>query len=213
MAIQINSNSNYRYAIVFASRAVADEWWHVVSTSAIVKFSNSIRRANAADSLAVNGVATQLPWQGGRQWSVIPPLHFADHISENSSPIKVSSFAPKSPYEYWYCPLLSDSNATNLVYISRTERTRFRVGLTDKGTAGAIMIGSDEIVITLPSLSRSIRVTGSGQVILSTAPELGLKFSDLLSKFTVGPTLYKDGQSLDTRELFYTDDGEEWELA
>lgn len=134
-------------------------------------------------------------------------------ISQTTLARTLSSFAPQSPYEYWYCPLLSDNNATNLVYISRTERTRFRVGLTDKGTAGTIMIGPDEIVITLPSLSRSIRVTGSGQVILSTAPELGLKFSDLLSKFTVGPTLYKDGQSLDTRELFYTDDGEEWELA
>ncbi|KAG1775108.1 hypothetical protein EV702DRAFT_1269642 [Suillus placidus] len=226
----INSNSTYRYAIVFASRAVADEWWHAVSTSAIVKFSDSIRRvnaqfythdvgqANAADSLTVNGVATQflgkvfftlLDDLGGRQLSIIPPLHFADHISENSFYIR----SKVSPYEYWYCPLLSNSNATNLVYVSRTERTRFRVCLAEKGTAGTVMIGSDEIVITVPSLSRSIDVTDSGQVILATAPQSGLKFSDLLSKFTVGPTVYKDGQSLDTRELLYTDDGEKWELA
>jgi hypothetical protein len=79
------------------------------------------------------------------------------------------------------------------------------------------MIGSDDIVITLPTVNRSIKVADSGQVILSHAPELGLKFSDLLSKFTVGPSSCtgdsEGSQSLEMKQLFNTDDGEEWELA
>lgn len=76
-----------------------------MSTSTNLKFSNSIRRinaqfythdvgqANAADSLTVNGVATQFMGKvfftllddlGGRHLSVIPPHHSADHISGNS---------------------------------------------------------------------------------------------------------------------------------
>jgi hypothetical protein len=92
--------------IVFASRAVADEWWRAVSTSSVVSFTNSIRRvnaqfythdvnqANAANSLTTTGVATQFLGQvfftllndlGGRDLSIIPsPDHFADHISGNS---------------------------------------------------------------------------------------------------------------------------------
>ncbi|KIK46123.1 hypothetical protein CY34DRAFT_76726, partial [Suillus luteus UH-Slu-Lm8-n1] len=226
----INSNSTYRYVIVFASSAVADEWWRAVSTSSVVKFSDSIQRvnaqfythdvgqANAADSLTVTGVATQflgkvfftlLDDLGGRQLSVIPSHHDAEAISGNSFFIR----SKVSPYEYWYCPLSADCNATNSVYVSRTERTRFRVSRTDKGTAGTVMIGSDEIVITLPNLNLSINVADNCQVMLTSAPQLGLKLSDLLSKFTMGPTLRKDGQSQDMKELFNMDDGGEWELA
>ncbi|KAG1814336.1 uncharacterized protein BJ212DRAFT_1363073 [Suillus subaureus] len=102
----ITSNSTYRYVIVFASRAVADEWWRAVSTTSVVKFSESIRRvnaqfythdvgqANAADTLTTTGVATQFLGKvfftlqydlGGRLLSIIPPLdNFVDHVSGNS---------------------------------------------------------------------------------------------------------------------------------
>jgi hypothetical protein len=75
------------------------------------------------------------------------------------------------------------------------------------------MIGSDEIAITLTTVSQSINVVPeSGQVIVSNAPKSGLKFSDFLGKFAAGLPLYKDG-NLGRSELFYTEDGEEWELA
>jgi len=226
---QVTDNSTYRYVIVFASRAVADEWWRAVSTSSVVSFTNSIRRvnaqfythdvnqANAANSLTTTGVATQFLGQvfftllndlGGRDLSIIPsPDHFADHISGNSFFIR----SKVSPYQYWYCPQSSD--ATNAVYASHTQRTPFRVSLTDSGTAGIVIIGSDEIDITLTTVDLSINfIAGTGQVVVSTAPMSGLKFSDLLNKFAVGPA-YTDNQSVDTRELIYTDDGQEWELA
>lgn len=226
----INSDSTYRYVIVFASRAVADEWWRAVSTSSNVKFSDSVRRvnaqfythdvsqANAANSLTTSGVATQFIGKVfftllndlvGRGLSVIPSTDCVDYVSGNSFFIR----SKVSPHEYWYCPLSSNSNATNSVYVSRTERTRFRVGITDKDTEGTIMIGSDEIVITLLTVNLSINVADNSQVMLSSAPESGLKFRDLLNKFTVGPTMYKDGQSLDMKELFSSGNGEEWELA
>ncbi|KAG1852443.1 hypothetical protein DFJ58DRAFT_791039 [Suillus subalutaceus] len=224
---QVTDNSTYRYVIVFASRAVADEWWRAVSTSSVVSFTDSIQRvsaqfythnvnqANAANSLTTTGVATQFLGYvfftlmndlGGRDLSIIPPLdHFADHISGNSFFIR----SKVSPYKYWYCPQSSNA-ADDGVYVSQTERTRFLVSRTDSGTAGTIIIGSDQIAITLTTVDMSINVvTSTGQVIVSTAPMSGLKFSDLLNKFTTGAT----DQSLDMRELIYTDDGEEWELA
>lgn len=219
---------SYRYVMAFASREVADEWWRAVSTSSVVSFANSIRRvnaqfylhdvnqANAANSLVTAGVATEflnkvifllMDDLGGRQLSVIPsPDHLVDHISGNSFFIRSQT----SPYEYWYCPLLSDGKASNEVYVSRNERTRFRVDISNKGSAGIVMIGSDEIAITLPTISLSIHITDGGRVILSPAPQVGLKFSDLLNKFTVGPPSKSDPS---LKELFYTDNGEDWELA
>ncbi|KAG1857052.1 hypothetical protein F4604DRAFT_1906487 [Suillus subluteus] len=222
----------HRFVITFASRAVADEWWRAVSTSTVVQFTKGIRRVNAqfytfdtrdvnpVSSLVTPGVATQffdkmffttMSEMNGRGLNVIPsPDHFTDHISGNSFFIR----SKVSPNEYWYYP--KSDNATHAVYVSRTKRTRFRVSLSNRGTAGTVMIGSDKIVITLTTANLSINVdAASSQAIVSSAPKSGLKFSDLLSKFSVGPTstFYKDNQNLDMEELIYTDDGEEWELA
>ncbi|KAG2128761.1 uncharacterized protein EDB93DRAFT_1108903 [Suillus bovinus] len=227
----INDNSTYRYVITFADYAIADEWWRAVSTSSVVSFSDSVRRvnsqfythdvrqANAANSLTTTGVATQFLGKvfftlmndlGGRGLSIIPSSSGCmDNISGKSFFIRSKA----SPYEYWYCPLSSNGNTPNSVYVSRTERTRFRVSISDKDSAGMVMIGSDDIVITLTTVDLSVHVTDNSQVMLSNAPRLGLKFSDLLNKFAVGPTLCMDNQSSDMRQLFYADDGEEWELA
>ncbi|KAG1814350.1 uncharacterized protein BJ212DRAFT_1274260, partial [Suillus subaureus] len=137
------------YVIVFASRAVADEWWRAVSTSSTTRFSNSIQRANAqfythdvdqanaAECLTVKGVATQslgkvffllLHDLGGRELSIIPSPDFADYISGNSFFIRSNV----SPYDYWYCPHY-DTSAS--VFVSCTERTRFRISLSAGGTS------------------------------------------------------------------------------
>ncbi|KAG1773857.1 hypothetical protein EDD22DRAFT_3860 [Suillus occidentalis] len=222
-----------RYIAVFVSRAVADEWWRAVSTSANTKYSDSVRRvapqffthdankANAATSTTDAQVAssfsgkvffTLLAISGGL--SVIPVLDFVDHVSGKSFFIR----SRVSPNEYWYCPGSSTGNVTpnSKVYVSRTERTRFRVRLFSerKDTTGTIMIGSDEIVITLTSTNLSIRVSRSGHLIVSKNPELGLKFSDLASGFgVVTPLLDNEGHCENIKELFKKDDGEEWELA
>jgi hypothetical protein len=76
------------------------------------------------------------------------------------------------------------------------------------------MIGSDDIAITLTSTNLSIRVSRSGHLIVSKNPELGLKFSDFVNGFGVAtPLLDNEGHRENVKELFKTDDGEEWELA
>ncbi|KAG1895825.1 uncharacterized protein F5891DRAFT_650036 [Suillus fuscotomentosus] len=225
---QITDNWSARYVITFASREVADEWWRAVSTSAVTSFVTSVQRvdaqfythnilvANSVDSLTTAGVATQFLGKvfftllndlGGRGLSIIPQLeYFADHISGNSFFIR----SKVAPYDYWYCP--PSSNATNAVYVSRTERTRFTISRTGSGTAGTVMIGSDNIVITLTTVDLSVNVNvTTGQVILSLAPLTGLTFSTLLTNFTVGPSLSVDGDTV--KELLYTEKGEQWELV
>lgn len=92
--------------IIFASYAVADEWWRV-STSSIVGFSDSVRhvsaqfythdmgQASAVDLLTMNGVAIQLLVQvffcvagrpSGRNLSTIPSSDCANNISGNPYP-------------------------------------------------------------------------------------------------------------------------------
>ncbi|KAG1780366.1 hypothetical protein EV702DRAFT_775979 [Suillus placidus] len=229
----ISDNYSSQYIAVFASRAVADEWWRAVSTSANTKYSDSVRRvapqffthntikANAASSTTDTQVAsaffgkvffTPLPNNGGL--SVIPILDFADHVSGNSFFIR----SRVSHNEYWYCPGSSTGNVTpnSKVYVSRTERTRFHVRLISerKDTTGTIMIGSDEIAITLTSTNLSIRVSRSSHLIVSKNPEVGLKFSDLVNGFrVVTPLLDNEGHCESVKELLKTEDGEEWELA
>ncbi|KAG2099300.1 uncharacterized protein F5147DRAFT_712640 [Suillus discolor] len=226
---QITDNVTYRYVITFASREVADEWWRAVSTSAVTSFVTSVQRvnaqfythnvnvANSADSLTTTGVATQFLGKvfftllndlGGRGLSIIPRLDHesADHISGNSFFIR----SKVAPYDYWYYP--PSSNATNAVYVSRTERSRFTVSRTASGAAGTVMIGSDNIVITLTTVDLSVNVNATtGRVILSLAPLTGLTLSTLLTNFTVGPSLSVDGDTV--KELLYTENGEQWELA
>ncbi|KAG1753678.1 uncharacterized protein EDB91DRAFT_1077399 [Suillus paluster] len=232
----INDDWSWRYVIVFASRTVADEWWRAVSTSTNTKYSDSVRRvtsqffthdinqANAAYSINDAQVAsrflgkvffTLLPERDdGRVLSVIPSSDFADHVSGNTFFIR----SKVSPNEYWYCPGSSTGNVTpnSKIYVSRTERTRFRVRLMSerKDATGTIMIGSDEIAITLTSAKLSVRVSRSCHLIISKSPEPGLKLSDLVNGFgVVTPLLESDPESEDLKELFKTDDGEEWELV
>ncbi|KAG0699847.1 hypothetical protein DFH29DRAFT_27649 [Suillus ampliporus] len=230
----INDDWSWRYVIVFASRTVADEWWRAVSTSTNTKYSDSVRRvtpqffthdinqANAAYSINDTQVAsrflgkvffTLLPDRDGHAMSIIPPSDFADHVSGNFFFIR----SKVSPHEYWYCPGSSVGNVTpnSKIYLSRNERTRFRVRLISerKDATGTIMIGSDEIAITLTSANLSVRVSRSSHLIVSKSPEPGLKFSDLVNGFAmVTPPPDCDRESEDLKELFKTDDGEEWEL-
>ncbi|KAG2065953.1 hypothetical protein BDR04DRAFT_1082530 [Suillus decipiens] len=219
--------NNYRYMIVFASRAVADEWWRAVSTPNVGNFASSVQRVNAqfythdvsqvnaASSLTTAGVANQflgkmffmaIQSNLSSELCIIPSFDFVDHISEKSFFIR----SKVSPYEYWYCPI----QETKSVYVSRTERTRFRVSRDKENTAGTVMIGSDEIIISLTAVNWSISIDAeSSKVMVSNAPMSRLKFGDFLSKFTVGTNLYMGGKSLDMKELFYTEHGEEWELA
>jgi len=240
-AKNINDNSTYRFTIVFSSRAISDEWWRDVAASSS-RFSASIRRVNAQfythnpDLAVISNSITDDPTltkylgkifftliddTGGRQLPVLPVINIKDSISGNFFFIRSKS----DPSEYWYCPPSSSGNVTpnTSVYVSRTERTRFRVRLASEGTnyKGTIMIGSDEICITLTSANLSINVSSNGDsLIVANSPVPGLKFSDLNNGFKAGGTIarrqeYLAGQYRDelVKELIKSVDGEEWELA
>ncbi|KAG2135089.1 hypothetical protein DEU56DRAFT_397235 [Suillus clintonianus] len=222
---QSTTDFSFRYLATFCSRAAADEWWRVLSTS--TKYGNTVKRidpqlfthdentANAADSTGPGGVAADFmnkvmfSWlynKDNRVWSVMPTSDFTDHVSGNSFFIRSKA----CPDEYWYCPLGQDSHS---VYTSRTERTRFFVHIIN-GTPGTIMIGSDRIAITLTTVDLSVRSDpDSGALFVSKTSEQGLTFSDLLHGFLAGTTLHRDGKSLDRKEIFKVHAGEEWELV
>jgi len=231
----INDDVTWRYVIVFATSAVADEWWLAVSTSTNTKYANGVKRitaeyythdittVNASASLTDTTVAssligsvffTLLPDRDGRALSVIPIQDLTDSVSGNSFFIRSKA----APSEFWYCPGSStgDVAPNSKVYVSRTERTRFRIRLINerKDGKGTIMIGSDEVAITLTSNDLSVRVSDNSQLIVSKSPELGLKFGDLVNGFMAGATLWnQNGQTEGMKELFKTGDGEKWELV
>jgi hypothetical protein len=143
---------------------------------------------------------------------------FAKYVDNKLQIISFFIRSKVSPNEYWYCPGSYSGNVAHGsgVYVSCTERTRFRVRITNErqGGKGTIMIGSDEIAITLISNNLSVKVSDSGQLIVSRSPESGLKFGDLVNGFRVGDTLWDQcGQHGHVKELFKTDEGEEWELV
>jgi len=192
----------------------------------------SITDATVASGLLGKVFFTLLNDRDGRILSIIPPQDCTDNVSGNtwvhhifSQYILMASYinsffirSKASPNEYWYCPGSYDSNFVpdSGIYVSSTERTRFRVRLANEkqGGKGTIMIGSDEITITLTSNNLSAKVSDSGQLIVSRSPESGMKFSSLVNGFRVGATLWnKDGNNGHVKELFKTDDGEEWELV
>jgi len=209
-----------------------------VSTSTNVQYSGSIKRvnstfythdtrqANIANTVTDAQVAGQFlgtvfftlltDREGGtRVLSVIPADDLADHVSGNFFFIRSKA----APSEYWYCPSSSSDGgivAGTPVYASRTERTKFRIRLTDESEngKGTIMIGTDEITITLTSANLSVGTYGNVNGVLSVGnnPELGLEFSALSRGFKAMHTTTNVGNEV-VKELVMTDDGEKWELV
>ncbi|KAG2106560.1 uncharacterized protein F5147DRAFT_653805 [Suillus discolor] len=192
-------NWSARYLITFASREVADEWWRAVSTSR-TNFANGIQRvnaqfythntgmANASESLVTNGVATQ--FLGKVFFTLLNDLIYI-------YPTEVFLFGLKS--------LLTTIGTV-------PNRVMRELRRTDRGTAGTVMIGPDRITVRLTTVNLSVDVNAStGHAILSPAPQSGLTFGALLNDFTVGPTLFENDERV--KELLYTENGEELELA
>jgi len=222
----VNDDWSARYVVTFSSRSIADEWWRAVSTSkteyadGVKRISpeyythdwpklnayNTINDPKVALSLRDNVIFQLMNDRDGRDMSIIPLQYFKDYVSGNAFFIRSKA----SPSEYWYCP---GSTSGSNICVSRTERTRFRI--SERNGTGTIMIGSDDITITLASADLSVRVEdNSGQLVVSKNPESGWKFSDLLNGFSTGATLWdKNGTNEHVKELFRTVDGEEWELV
>ena len=115
------------------------------------------------------------------------------------------------PREYWYCPSSSGNIVAGTdIRVSPIDRTQFRVHITNKpGDDKSIMIGSDDISITLPQTNLVVGVNEFGSLIVGHNPLSDLKFSSFSKKFIAGAS----GSGGDVKALFQTEDGEEWELV
>ncbi|CCM01723.1 uncharacterized protein FIBRA_03788 [Fibroporia radiculosa] len=200
-AKNINDDVTWRYVIVFASRAVADEWWRTVSTSSNPSYVSSVQRinpqfythnpniANIAYSIITANVApaflgkvffTLIVDRDGRTLSTIPVQNVTDHVSGDFFFIRSKA----DPTQFWYCPPSKSGlvEQGTLVSASRRYRTRFRVRITRTGTTdhrGAIMIGSDDIDIMTPSdLSVTVSQCYLGSQLVIASSGNRFKFAD-----------------------------------
>ncbi|KAH7906055.1 hypothetical protein BJ138DRAFT_1117914 [Hygrophoropsis aurantiaca] len=161
----------------------------------------------------------------------IPSPEITDHVSGNIFFIRSKA----NPEEYWYCPPSHSGLVASgtPVYASTTNRTRFRVTrIPGSGStpANSIIIGTDKVSVELAAsadLSVTTRQTPTGvsQVIVGTAGTM--IFSDLKRSFRAGTGIIAPcscgggpndtgpctcGSGTIVRDLFKTNDGEDWEL-
>ncbi|KAF8638027.1 hypothetical protein AX16_010659 [Volvariella volvacea WC 439] len=216
-AKNINDDWSWRYLITFATRETADEWWIAVSNSSNAAYVNSIRRvtpqfythnpalANIALSITDASVAKQfldrvfftlINDRDGRIQSVIPVQDYADHISGNWFSIRSKA----KPSEYWYCP-----PENGRIVVSTTHRSRFRVRNTDSSKNGKVMIGSDDIYISVKvgGEDRPISLLYDGSLV-SSGEARTFKFRN-----------FQDGFRLESQFVAQAtdDDAEVWELV
>ncbi|KAH7923167.1 hypothetical protein BV22DRAFT_1036625, partial [Leucogyrophana mollusca] len=205
-----NDDVTWRYLIVFASRAVADEWWRAVSESSNTWFSSSIKRItpqlythnrvsddlDICQSITTQDVApgflnkvffTLLNDRDGGVTSIIPSQDITDHVSGNSFLIRSKA----NPSEYWYCPTTTPPSDTWL-YVSREARTRFCVCVLGPTSdrCGTIMIGSDKILITVSSDNRTVTTfTAYDQKLVARigSADHAFKFENFENGFRAGP--------------------------
>jgi hypothetical protein len=237
--INFNDDNTWRTVLIFASRAVADEWWRAVSTSNSPQLqAGAFRRVTPqlythnpggfnVHNFFIDGAikAISEPFRGklflqlqndrlGRGIDIIPAQTIVDHGSGDWFSIRSKADARK----YWYYDEASQS-----IRVSETRRSAFQV--TAPGIQkGMIMIGTDDI---------TIRVQKHGYVVLTTRGNAGeramqvtpnesdafnFKFSDL-AQGRFAPYVNPWGAQVsdaDSHVLCYNTDvygGAGWELA
>ncbi|KAL0070459.1 hypothetical protein AAF712_002291 [Marasmius tenuissimus] len=224
---RINDDWSWRYLIVFATRAVADEWWRAVSTSSNTAYSGTVvrvtpqfythdpSRANIAYSINDASVAkkflgtvifTLLPDRDGRAFQLIQPSPepITDYIS--NSWFYIRSKGDRSVY--WHC------NNKGTIVASRTNSTRFLVRNTDHSFDGKVMINPDDITLSLASGKLSVHVTDAGN--LQASPKADkFKFGDFLDGYSINGNGWIIVDGLPDNAIVKVNDnsGEAWELV
>lgn len=222
-AKNINDDWSYRYLITFATRDVADAWYRAVIDSvaggyqrfATVQrvtsqfFTHNPGLGNIPDTITDPKVALSLRGQifftllndrDGRILSVIPILNYVDRSSGDRFYIRSVS----QPDVYWFYD-------GSRVVASRDRRTRFTITIADKKRApSTIMIGSDEVFITLSSGS-NIGVANQQDQLSSSVNPFPFKLSSFNSDFQVD--FYLEGKTLEGSITRNPGKGEGWELV
>jgi hypothetical protein len=102
------------------------------------------------------------------------------------------------------------------MYASRTQRTSFRIHIVNETPSGTIMIGSDDISITLASdEAAQVGVSSEGGLLIGGGMEQRIKFRDFKNGFGTGETvkLQLPHTLEEVKEIFKTPNGEEWDLV
>ncbi|KZP29218.1 hypothetical protein FIBSPDRAFT_778584 [Athelia psychrophila] len=172
-----------RLLAVFASRAIADEWWRAVSTSAYAHFIDRVApqlythdavQCNLggffdmpqfkpiADRFRGRMFFTMLNDRSGLDITMIPPQEINDHVSGGWYHIRsVSNHALGWRYD-------ATKNEFQLSNVAR-EHIRLQVNIRTGVPAGTIMVGEDQITLHI-SPQLHIYAEKSGQ--LKARPEL-----------------------------------------
>jgi len=161
----------------------------------VAGIAETITDARVARSFLGKVFFTLLNDKDSRILSIIPEQNITDHISGNLFYIRSKS----DPREFWYSPPDDDR-----VYVSRKERTQFRIRLRKEGsTDGIVMIGSDQIYVSRPEDNDYISIGMGGCLI--TAQKLDVfQFGDLEDGFRCKRA---------SKVIVKTKDGEGWELV
>ncbi|KAJ8109976.1 hypothetical protein ONZ43_g5994 [Nemania bipapillata] len=209
-----------RWVVTFQSRAIADEWWRKIDDnptaqkSKITRISPQLYKNDASTGYQAYDSITEkedkmfftaLPGRGSYGLTLIPPATITDHISGGTYFIRSQS----SPDIYW---CVKDDK---FIHASRTERTKFRIRIKGASTEGKVMIGSDDIQITLAFGDLKTNTNDSNVLVAGKKAET-YKFSDFSGGFMIQGAKGPDEcgrESSEVDKIYKTDQGEIWELT
>ncbi|TFK52887.1 hypothetical protein OE88DRAFT_1733875 [Heliocybe sulcata] len=227
-------DATYRYMITFATRETADDWWRALCETRWARhvaritpefYTHSVGEFNVSASVHKGYLPqfqdrvffTLLHDLGGRQMSPLPKQDITDHVSGNRFFIR----AKVDPTQYWFVPHGQGGQGQQKVFLSRTDRTLFRVDIANAGTSHGreiVMIVRDEITITALVDGKDAPVSvghterdDSNLVVGRTHDHF--KFADFQGGFraTTSVTVSSMGEQL--RGLGKAIHGEGWELV
>ncbi|KAF8073418.1 hypothetical protein FPV67DRAFT_745175 [Lyophyllum atratum] len=225
-AKNINDDWSWRYVITFATRDVADTWYRAVTDSVsggyqkfatvqrvtsqfythnpgLGNISDTITDPKVAQSLRGQIFFTLLNDKNGRIQSIIPVLNYVDRGSGGRFYIRSVS----QPDTYWYYD-------GSKVIASRDRRTRFTITIAKNKAAGTIMIGSDEIYITVGSgngSSTNIGITNQQDQLSTSANSFPFKLSSFDGDFQID--YFLEGNTSLGPIARNPGNGEGWELV
>jgi len=233
--VQDSNASPLRYAISFASRDAADEWWRDLSgkTTTIKRVTPQYYTWTEADEKFMSyfrtnsefsgkGFFTSLPRDG---LLVIPEANIRDHVNTETFFIR----SKRDPSIYWHV------DGSGNVEASRTKCTKFLISIKGDYDAKKIMIGTDDILITVAfkaagsactcttcssctcspcmcmGASSFLAANNNGKLVLGSSPTT-FKFSDFKNGFEIESIANRD-DSPSATAIVKVDDGEAWELV
>ncbi|EAU81031.1 hypothetical protein CC1G_10150 [Coprinopsis cinerea okayama7 len=237
----VQDDNTWRFTLIFANRATADEWWRAISEApANTSIAKSITRVtpqyythdvniwNIWNFFAdgnIKSISERFRGRlfivlendrGGRGITVIPPVPIVDHVSGNWFYIRSKT----APHLFWYYDERRSS-----IYASKEKRTRFKISIRNPSSQtpkNAIMINTDDVTIHIKE-NLYVGVDNNLGHIIPTRAYRTFKFGELESGAIAGFDVVEnieercsstfDGASLSISGPDSSSPGEPWELV